>query len=182
MRLVKLKEGVYVNPAFVVSITAKPDWNNSGNGGSVVLFMGGIAHEAPGNPSETAQVLEIPPSTPTPLDTPKKKEEPKEEPRLPTTVLPIVRSKGITLASFTLFWSAYPKKVGKGEAERVWKRIHPNAVLLNRMLQAIMEQEGTKQWKEGFVPNPGTWLNQKRWEDEVEKPRDLRDSVKGVFG
>ena len=42
------------------------------------------------------------------------------------------------------------------------------------MIAAIAEQEKSEQWqKEGgqFVPNPATWLNQGRWDDEI---RDIK--------
>ena len=39
------------------------------------------------------------------------------------------------------------------------------------MLVAIDKGKSSKQWnKENgqYIPNPSTWLNQKRWEDELE--------------
>jgi len=75
---------------------------------------------------------------------------------------------------FLSFWSAYPKKTGKGDAFKSWKKIQPDAVLQAKMIAAIAEQEKSEQWqKEGgqFVPNPATWLNQGRWDDEI---RDIK--------
>lgn len=71
---------------------------------------------------------------------------------------------------FKQFWNAYPKKVGKGEAEKKFKKIHPSAELLDTMLKAIETQNKSDQWqKDGgqYIPNPSTWINQKRWEDEL---------------
>lgn len=68
---------------------------------------------------------------------------------------------------FDTFWSAYPKKVGKGAAEKSWQKNKPP---LEEVLVAIEKQKQTDQWKKEngqFIPNPATWLNQKRWEDEV---------------
>ena len=39
------------------------------------------------------------------------------------------------------------------------------------MLSAIDTQKKSDQWKKDggqFIPNPATWLNQRRWEDEVQ--------------
>lgn len=67
---------------------------------------------------------------------------------------------------FADFWSAYPRKVGKGAAEKSWKKLRPD---LQTVLQAIKRAAVSPQWaKDGgqYIPNPATWLNQKRWEDE----------------
>lgn len=71
---------------------------------------------------------------------------------------------------FTLFWKAYPKKVGKGAAEKAWKKIKPTAELFNTIMAAIDAAKASEQWQREngrYIPNPTTWLNQKRWEDEL---------------
>jgi hypothetical protein len=68
---------------------------------------------------------------------------------------------------FAEFWSAYPKKVGKGAAEKAFKNARINGALPD-ILSAIKRQSSSEQWrKDGgqFIPNPATWLNQRRWED-----------------
>lgn len=70
---------------------------------------------------------------------------------------------------FVEFWSAYPKKVGKGAAMKVWSRMKVNGHL-PKVLASVAAQRRSEQWqKEGgqFIPNPATWLGQMRWEDEV---------------
>ena len=70
---------------------------------------------------------------------------------------------------FAAFWEAYPKKVGKGEARKAWKKVKPDAALHERILHAIDAAKGCDQWcREGgrYIPNPATWLNQGRWDDE----------------
>ncbi len=69
---------------------------------------------------------------------------------------------------FDRFWAAYPRKVGKGAAERSFERVHPDAALLDRMLRAIETQRQSDTWLRGYIPNPATWLNQRRWEDEPD--------------
>lgn len=69
---------------------------------------------------------------------------------------------------FDRFWAAYPRKVGKGAAERSFERIRPDAALLDRMLRAIEVQRQSDTWLRGYIPNPATWLNQRRWEDEPD--------------
>lgn len=71
---------------------------------------------------------------------------------------------------FLDFWAAYPKKIAKGAALKVWKRIKPDKELTEKMSAAIQTQKTSEQWtREGgrYIPNPATWLNGGRWEDEV---------------
>lgn len=70
--------------------------------------------------------------------------------------------------SFDLFWAAYPKKVGKAEARKAFTKV---IVSTDILVAAIEKQKKSKQWtKDGgqFIPNPSTWLNQGRWEDELD--------------
>jgi len=67
---------------------------------------------------------------------------------------------------FNLFWNAYPKKVGKGKAVEAWQKHQPD---LETVLKTLSWQKGSKQWfkEDGtYIPNPTTYINQKRWLDE----------------
>lgn len=71
---------------------------------------------------------------------------------------------------FTEFWELYPRKVGKGAAEKAWEKIKPGKTLSGMIFQAIECAKKSAEWnKEGgrYIPNPATWLNQKRWEDQL---------------
>lgn len=75
----------------------------------------------------------------------------------------------VTAERFDAFWNAYPKKIGKGAAERAFKKIKPSGDLLQKMLDAVEQQRQSDQWRRDngqYIPNPATWLNQTRWEDE----------------
>jgi DNA-binding transcriptional regulator YhcF (GntR family) len=77
-------------------------------------------------------------------------------------------TKSTELYTFDTFWSAYPVKKGKGAAEKSWQKLKPD---LQTVLTAIEAQKQSDQWTKDngkFIPYPATWLNQKRWEDEVE--------------
>lgn len=79
-------------------------------------------------------------------------------------------SKTIIKQRFDDFWKAYPKKQGKGAAEKAFMKIAPTKELLKAMLKVISEWKLSKQWTKDngqYIPNPATWLNQKRWEDEI---------------
>lgn len=68
---------------------------------------------------------------------------------------------------FDQFWSAYPKKTAKGDAEKAWKKHKPD---LAACLAALAVAKQSSDWiKDGgqFIPHPATWINGKRWEDGV---------------
>lgn len=73
---------------------------------------------------------------------------------------------------FDEFWSAYPKHVAQQPARKAFARLHPNRELLDKMLNALQWQKQTENWQRDghrYVPNPATWLNGRRWEDEPEE-------------
>ena len=68
---------------------------------------------------------------------------------------------------FEAFWDVYPKKVGKGAAQKAFEKVR---VPVADLISAVERQKTSEQWrKEGgkYIPNPATWLNQGRWEDEL---------------
>ncbi len=70
-------------------------------------------------------------------------------------------------AEFEQFWSAYPKKVGKGDAFKAWQKNGHPPIQEIIVILALACQCGD--WlKEGgqYIPNPATWLNGKRWDDD----------------
>jgi hypothetical protein len=79
--------------------------------------------------------------------------------------------KNIYTSNFESFWSSYPKKIGKGEAFKAYKNIKEPRPSLKEIISSIQDQSETDQWKDKrFIPNPATWINGRRWEDEVVCP------------
>lgn len=73
---------------------------------------------------------------------------------------------------FARFWSVYPKKVGKPAAEKAFRAAKVNGHL-PEVLADIEAKAASQAWtKDGgqFVPNPATYLNQRRWEDQTAPP------------
>lgn len=76
--------------------------------------------------------------------------------------------------SFESFWNKYPKKVGKGAAEKAWSKIKAPATTLVEIIKTLEWQIGSAQWQEDggrFIPNPATYLNRRSWEDEMPTPK-----------
>ena len=69
---------------------------------------------------------------------------------------------------FEEFWNCYPKKVGKKPSRKAWLRIigvHNHAA---EIIAGIEKWKLSRQWQDPqYIPNPETFLNQRRWEDEV---------------
>ena len=68
---------------------------------------------------------------------------------------------------FETFWSAYPRKVGKEKARAAFAKVD---VPVQVLLDSLEAQKRSAQWTKDngeFIPHPATWLNGKRWEDEV---------------
>ena len=69
---------------------------------------------------------------------------------------------------FAEFYEKYPKKVGKPAALKAFKAARVNGNLPD-LLTDIEQRLESGEWtteKIQFVPNPATYLNQRRWEDE----------------
>lgn len=72
---------------------------------------------------------------------------------------------------FLEFWGAYPKKMGKGAAYKVFNKLKLSKQDKADILTALNWQKKSEQWlKENgqFIPYPATYLNQRRWEDEPQ--------------
>jgi hypothetical protein len=70
--------------------------------------------------------------------------------------------------SFHQFWIAYPRKVGKGAAQKAYakaiKKAEPDIILAR--LEAWKTSKGFPEPE--FVPHASTWLNGERWLDQLE--------------
>ena len=79
--------------------------------------------------------------------------------------------------TFEQFWCAYPKKKDKERARKAYAKVN---VPIQVIVDAIEAQKKSDDWiKENgrFIPYPSSWLNGRRWEDEVNEKKDIR-SVK----
>ena len=72
---------------------------------------------------------------------------------------------------FPKFWKMYPNKKGKAAAEKAWKKLKVTADLFGQIAEGLAAQVVCEAWVKDagqFIPHPATWLNGKRWEDEVK--------------
>jgi hypothetical protein len=66
-------------------------------------------------------------------------------------------------SDFETFYSTYPRKVSKTNAEKAWKK---QKCVLSEVMPSLQKQ--MKLWNDPqFIPHPATWLNGRRWEDDL---------------
>ena len=88
-------------------------------------------------------------------------------------------------ARFDSFWSAYPRHTNKEAARKAFAKVNPNDELMQTILSAIEKQKKSAQWGKDngqFIPHPATWLNGKRWEDEMPMANKTANSAKFDYG
>ncbi len=76
----------------------------------------------------------------------------------------------IVVNKFEEFWNLYPKKIGKGVAEKSYNKIKDLVNKEEAIIQGLHDY--LNYWKlkktdKQYIPNPATWLNQERWADEL---------------
>lgn len=70
---------------------------------------------------------------------------------------------------FAAFWEYYPRGENKQGAARAWDKLKPSDELIDTMAKALKRQLASEEWKRDIgIPYASTWLNQRRWEDEIK--------------
>jgi len=87
------------------------------------------------------------------------------------TVPPATPGLSLQGEPFDRFWAAYPKHRAKQAARKAWNKLKPDEILVSVMLKSLEAQRQQIDWQKEdghFIPLPATWLNGRRWEDELE--------------
>lgn len=75
---------------------------------------------------------------------------------------------GNAQVGFHEFWEIYPRRVAKLDAERAWNKIPDDEQ--PAVLAGVLRARQSEAWRSDggkFVPYPATWLNGRRWEDDI---------------
>ncbi len=98
------------------------------------------------------------------------------------------RTREDTDQRFEQFWKEYPRKVGKPKAKQAFEKAVKDDETFEAVMDGLRRYKHTEQWnRDGieFVPHPTTWLNQRRWEDEIPEPVQripgVRESEHGML-
>jgi len=71
---------------------------------------------------------------------------------------------------FERFYEKYPKKKAKEDARKKWNTLKIDEELFAKMIAALELQKECDDWKKNngqYIPLPATWLNGRRWQDEI---------------
>lgn len=92
-----------------------------------------------------------------------------------------------SIGDFDSFWRFYPRKAGKEAARKAWAKLRPDEHIMQLILDNVRERVEKGEWRkdnQSYILHASTYLNQKRWEDEVleqqTQTRTNPDSIKSV--
>jgi hypothetical protein len=72
---------------------------------------------------------------------------------------------------FESFWTVYPRKVGKAQAKKAWDKLKLDDDTVRMIAENIALRIKHGEWSDAnktFIPHASTYLNNARWEDEVD--------------
>ena len=83
--------------------------------------------------------------------------------------------------TFEKFYKLYPRKQKRFMASKSFKKLSSDDKVLayNGLLNYIKFWKYNKTEKQ-FIPHPSTWLNQRRWEDELDLPKSAKEKSKDI--
>ena len=94
-----------------------------------------------------------------------------------------------SIGDFDAFWKFYPRKASKDAARKAWIKLRPDVHVMQMIADNVKERVEKGEWRkdnQSFILHASTYLNQKRWEDEVvdqqtqTQTRTNPDSMKSV--
>jgi hypothetical protein len=105
-------------------------------------------------------------------------EIPEEELPKKTTTTPLTPQD----LAFEAFYLAYPRKVSKEKARQAWAKIATSPLEIHTIMAAVEAQKVTGNTLapangKTYIPHPASWLNGRRWTDEVSAAAAGRESI-----
>ena len=92
------------------------------------------------------------------------------------------RAHDVVDHEFDIFWKTYPKKTGKKAALKAFQKARKSGMpSIDGVVAAIEQQQSCDQWRRDggqYIPNPATWLNQGRWDDQVFEKKSVHDELR----
>lgn len=72
---------------------------------------------------------------------------------------------------FEEFYNGYPRKTGRKEAIKAWRKLKPSAELVTTLINDCKARVERGHWctgpGKGYIPGPAPYLNQEKWTDEI---------------
>lgn len=76
-----------------------------------------------------------------------------------------------TVMDFDSFWKLYPNGSAKAAAQKAWEKLNPDHSLAAEIAAGLAVHMSCAKWAEEggkYIPHGSTWLNGRRWQDEVK--------------
>ena len=70
---------------------------------------------------------------------------------------------------FEDFWIVYPQKRNKKGSRDKWKLKNLDSIVDQLIADVHLRITTDKRWVDGYIPDPLTYINQERWNDEVQQ-------------
>ena len=86
-----------------------------------------------------------------------------------------LKKTNIYSSGFEYFWQAYPHKVNKGAASKIFNALEKQNILpeIEHLVTAVSRQKQSRQWqKPQYIPHPATWLTAHAWLNEEDNAGD----------
>jgi len=80
-------------------------------------------------------------------------------------------SDKLNMDRFPEFWDVYPKghRVSKDKCISKWKLLKLDGIADEIIADVLLRKKESKKWTTGFIVSSSTYLNQKRWNDDLDK-------------
>lgn len=96
------------------------------------------------------------------------------------------------MTAFECFWKEFPRKVSRQASIKAWTKLSPSAELVAEIMAGLEKHKATEQWTNHngqYIPHASTWLNGRRWEDEIKEgkpscsapPSEISESNRNYF-
>ena len=89
------------------------------------------------------------------------------------------REENKRINDFDIFWDTYPNKTAKKDCLNKWHKLKQEDI--DKILLTINTFVKHKPFKDYTHPNPKTYLNQERWNDEIIKKPTNTPRAKGII-
>jgi hypothetical protein len=130
---------------------------------------GGSARYPKGTePDDKKALKEVQSSRPLRIDHKDKEEIYKEEiPQNRDLQIHRTGAVSLTTIAFDQFWEIYPRKRGKKPSRDKWRSKQLDSKIEMILIDIENRVQNDERWQDGFIPDPATYINQERWEDEL---------------
>lgn len=85
-------------------------------------------------------------------------------------------------AEFDQWYSDYPKKEGKEAARKAFAKARKSAELQELIDGLARYKKAAQGTERRFIPNPATWLNAGRWQDDYSQDAGQQTGVPAAYG